>query len=64
MLSKGGELMRYQRLLEQVAKDNNTTPKEVENEMRKAVQAAGLDIDPSVFIALVTTKVRKTIYRK
>lgn len=56
--------MQYQRLLEQVAKENNTTPKEVENEMRKAVQAAGLDIDPSVFIALVTTKVRKTIYRK
>lgn len=56
--------MRYQRLLEQVAKDNNTTPKEVENEMRKAVQAAGLDIEPSVFIAFVSTKVRKTIYRK
>lgn len=64
MLSEGGELMRYQRLLEQVAKDNNTTPKEVENEMRKAIQEAGLDIEPSVFIALVTTKVRKTIYRK
>lgn len=64
MLSEGGELMRYQRLLEQVAKENNTTPKEVENEMRKAIQEAGLDIEPSVFIALVTTKVRKTIYRK
>lgn len=64
MLLKGGKLMRYQRLLEQVAKDNNTTPKEVENEMRKAIQEAGLEIEPSVFIALVTTKVRKTIYRK
>lgn len=61
---KGGELMRYQRLLEQVAKENNTSPKEVENEMRKALQEAGLDIEPSVFIALVTTKARKTIYRK
>ena len=56
--------MRYQRLLEQVAKDNNTTPEKVVNEMRKAIQEAGLDIEPSVFIALVTTKVRKTIYRK
>lgn len=64
MLLKGGELMRYQRLLEQVAKENNTSPKEVENEMRKALQEAGLEIEPSVFIALVTTKVRKTIYRK
>lgn len=64
MLLKGGELMRYQRLLEQVAKENNTTPEKVENEMRKAIQEAGLEIEPSVFIALVTTKVRKTIYRK
>ncbi len=55
--------MRYQRLLEQVAKDNNTTPKEVENEMRKAIQEAGLQIEPSVFIALAATKVKKTIYR-
>lgn len=29
--------MRYQRLLEQVVKENNTTPKEVENEMQKAL---------------------------
>lgn len=29
--------MRFQRLLEHVAKENNTTPKEVENEMQKAL---------------------------
>lgn len=46
-----------------MAKDNNTTPKEVENEMQKALQAAGFDIEPSVFIALAATKVKKTIYR-
>lgn len=56
--------MRYQRLLKRIANENNTTPEEVENEMRKAIQEAGLEIEPSVFIALVTTKVRKTIYRK
>lgn len=55
--------MRYQRLLEQVAKDNNTTPKEVENEMRKALQIAGYDIEPAIFIALAASKVKKTIYR-
>lgn len=55
--------MRYQRLLEHVAKENNTTPKEVENEMRKALQTAGYDIDPEIFIALAASKAKKTIYR-
>lgn len=55
--------MRYQRLLEQVAKDNNTTPEEVENEMRKALQIAGYDIEPKIFIALAASKAKKTIYR-
>lgn len=55
--------MRYQRLLEQVAKENNTAPEKVENEMRKALQFAGYDIEPAVFIALAASKVKKTIYR-
>lgn len=55
--------MRYQRLLEQVAKDNNTTPEKVENEMRKAIQEAGYDIEPAIFIALAASKAKKTIYR-
>lgn len=38
--------MRYQRLLEQMEKENNTTPEEVKNEMRKALQIAGYDIEP------------------
>lgn len=60
---KGGELIRYQRLLEHVAKENNTTPKKVENEMRKALQTAGYDIEPEIFIALAASKTKKTIYR-
>ena len=60
---KGGELMQYQRLLEQVAQENNTTPEKVENEMRKALQIAGYDIEPAIFIALAASKVKKTIYR-
>lgn len=55
--------MQYQRLLEQVAKENNTTPEEVEKEMRKALQIAGYDIEPAIFIALAASKVKKTIYR-
>lgn len=55
--------MGYQRLLEKIAKENNTTPKEVEKEMRVTLKAAGYDIEPAVFIALTASKVKKTIYR-
>lgn len=55
--------MRYQILLEQVAKENHTTTEKVENEMRKALQIAGYDIDPAIFIALAASKAKKTIYR-
>ena len=49
--------------LEQVAKEHNTTPEEVDVEMRTALHMAGYDIEPAMFIALATAKVKKTIYR-
>ena len=45
------------------AKENNSTPEKVEIEMRKALQLAGYDIEPAIFIALAASKVKKTIYR-
>lgn len=62
-LLKGGELMSYQKLLEQVAREHNTTPQEVDSEMRIALQMVGYDIEPAMFIALATAKAKKTIYR-
>ena len=55
--------MSYQKLLEQVAREHNTTPEEVDVEMRTALQMAGYDIEPAMFIALATAKAKKTIYR-
>ena len=55
--------MSYQRLLEQVAREHNTTPEQVDSEMRTALQMAGYDIEPAMFIALATAKAKKTIYR-
>lgn len=62
-LSKGGELMSYQKLLKQVAREHNTTPEDVDSGMRTALQMAGYDIEPAMFIALATAKAKKTIYR-
>ena len=55
--------MSYQKLLEQVAREHNTTPEQVDSEMRKALYMAGYDIDPALFISLAANKVKKTIYR-
>lgn len=55
--------MNYQKLLEQVAKEHNTTLQEVDSEIRTALQMAGYDIEPDVFITLATVKAKKTIYR-
>lgn len=55
--------MSYQRILERVAAMNNTTPDEVDKEMRKAISEAGYDIEPAAFISLVSSKVKKTMYR-
>ena len=55
--------MSYQKLLEQVAREHNTTPEEVDSEMRTALQMAGYDIEPAMFITLATAKAKKTIYR-
>ncbi|MBQ6381401.1 MAG: hypothetical protein IJJ41_07385 [Clostridia bacterium] len=50
--------MNYQKLLKKIAKENNTTPQEVDKEMRLAIQAAGYDISPELFIALAAAKVQ------
>lgn len=55
--------MSYQKLLEQVAREHNATPEEVDSEMRTALLMAGYDIELAMFIALATTKTKKTIYR-
>ncbi len=48
--------MDYNTLLETVAKEYKTTPQEVEKEMKNAINAAGYDLPPQLFIALCTAK--------
>ena len=55
----GGEKMtKYEKMLKLVAQEHNTTPDEVESEIKEAIKAAGLDVSPEVFIALCVAKVR------
>lgn len=55
--------MSYQKLLKTIAEENRTTEKAVDYEMRKALKSAGINIEPAIFISLVTSKVKKTISR-
>ena len=51
--------MDYKKILQAVADEYNTTPEEVEKEIKDAIRSAGLNITPQLFIAIVTAKVKK-----
>ena len=51
--------MNYKRMLQLVAKEYHTTPEEVEAEIKEAIQAAGLDMSPQLFISLCVAKGKK-----
>jgi len=51
--------MNYKMMLQLVAKEYNTTPEEVEEGIKEAIKAAGLDMSPQMFIALCVAKVKK-----
>ncbi|MBE6719181.1 MAG: hypothetical protein E7571_00815 [Ruminococcaceae bacterium] len=53
--------MSYKKLLKMVAAEYNTTPKEVDSEIRAAIKAAGYDMEPELFIALAASKVSSAI---
>lgn len=55
--------MNYKKLLEQVANEHNTTPKEVESEIKKAINVAGYNIEPAMFISLIVSKVKNNIQK-
>ena len=48
--------MNYEKLLQLVAEEYNTTPKEVEKEIKNAIKIAGYDMEPGLFIALCAKK--------
>ena len=49
----------YKKILQSVADEYNTTPEDVEKEIKDAIKSAGLNITPQLFIALVTAKIKK-----
>ncbi|MBO5494797.1 MAG: hypothetical protein J5964_03655 [Eubacterium sp.] len=49
--------MDYLQVLTKVALKYNSTPEEVEKEIIKALEFAGLDIPPQLFIALCVNKI-------
>ena len=46
--------MDFKKLMQQVAKEEKTTPEEVEKEIRFAIKEAGYDMEPDEFIAYAT----------
>ena len=48
--------MDYKTILQAVAEEYKTTPREVEKEIENAIKAAGYDISPQLFISLCAAK--------
>ncbi len=46
--------MSYKKILKKVAKEYNTTAKEVDREIHEAIKEAGLNITPAAFITLAS----------
>lgn len=53
--------MKYKEMLKMVARQENTTPKKVDKEIRKAIKLAGIDINPEAFIKMCAMKIKDDI---
>lgn len=49
--------MKYKEILSRIAKENNTTPFEVEKEMQDALRIANIDCNVEDFIIMVSSMV-------
>lgn len=50
--------MSYKEIIKTVAKEYNTTAEEVDKEIRLAIKSTGLQMEPTDFIAMVSTMVK------
>lgn len=53
--------MSYKNLIKQIAAIHNTTPNEVDTQIRKAISKAGYDLEPKEFILMIMQRVKKQI---
>ena len=55
--------MKYKNILKQLARQENTSTKEIEHEMQMAIDCAGLDCSVKEFMELTSKIIKeKTIY--
>ena len=62
MMDVGGENMNYNDILKAIAKKYNTTPKQVETEMKLAIRSAGLNVSVQDFILKSTLQIKQRLY--
>jgi hypothetical protein len=62
MMGVGGENMNYNDILKAIAKKYNTTPKQVETEMKLAIRSAGLNVSVQDFILKSTLQIKQRLY--
>ena len=53
-----------EKIFEQIAAANNTTPEEVKEEINAALQLAGIDVPPELLIKQIASSVRERFYKE
>lgn len=51
--------MNYKQIIKTIAKSHNTSTKEVEREIKFALNQSGINIPPEMFIKIVSQKIKK-----
>lgn len=54
--------MKYKKILARLAKSHNTSKKEIDLQIRKALTDSGINVSPEVVIEIATEQIKKTIY--
>ena len=54
--------MKYKKIIKTVAKLNNTSAKEVENEIKFALNQSGINVSPEILIELISQKIKKDYF--
>lgn len=56
--------MKYKEILKQISKKEGISTREIEKEMKCALDIAGLNCSPKEFIRITSASLGKTIYSK
>ena len=56
--------MEYKKIIAQIAKRHGVSSKQVDSELKTALEMSGINVTPDIFIQIAAERIKKTIYHK